>query len=165
MVTQLPREDDKFILSRDKILADLDVLMGDRAAEEVIFGESKVSSLALSDLSEATDMVARYGMSKRVGPVSYDNDNGSWNAKTMTWKSTYLVDEEVRELLGKAYQNAKTILTTHSKELHVLARALLKDETLTGEQITALLKHEALAGGQTTNQYRLFACQQTDGKG
>ncbi|XBI74976.1 hypothetical protein VPH35_068415 [Triticum aestivum] len=158
MVTQLPEEDDKFLLSREKLLAELDVLMGGRAAEEVIFGESKVSSLALSDLRKATKlatkMVARYGMSKRVGPVSYDNDDNDdgWDAKTMIWQSKYLVNEEVTELLGKAYNNAKTILMAHSRELHALANALLKDQTLTGDQITALLKHETLAGGQTTKQ-------------
>uniref|UniRef100_N1QQL3 Cell division protease ftsH-like protein, mitochondrial n=1 Tax=Aegilops tauschii TaxID=37682 RepID=N1QQL3_AEGTA len=158
MVTQLPEEDDKFFFSKEKILAQLDVLMGGRAAEEVIFGESKVSSLALSDLRKATklatEMVARYGMSKRVGPVSYDNDDDDdgWNAKTMIWQPKYLVNEEVRELLGKAYNNAKTILTAHSRELHALANVLLKDQTLTGDQITALLKHETLAGGQTAKQ-------------
>lgn len=152
MVTQLPEEDDEFIFSRKKMLAGLDVLMGGRVAEEVIFGESEVSSLALTDLSEATqmatNMVARYGMSKQVGPVSYDNNDGSWNAKTMSWNSTTMVDQEVKELLSKAYENAKTILAAHKRELHALAVALLKHETLTGDQITALL-NETLAGDQT----------------
>ncbi|XP_037441883.1 ATP-dependent zinc metalloprotease FTSH 4, mitochondrial-like [Triticum dicoccoides] len=152
MVWQLPEEADEFIYSKKKMLAGLDVLMGGRAAEEVIFGESEVSSLALTDLGEATqlatDMVARYGMSKQVGPVSYDNNDGSWNAKTMSWNSTTMVDQEVKELLSKAYKNAKTILAANKRELHALAVALLEHETLTGDQITALL-NETLAKDQT----------------
>ena len=132
--------------------AGLDVLMGGRAAEEVIFGESEVSSLTLTDLGEATqlatDMVPRYGMSKQVGPVSYDNNDGSWNAKTMSWNSTTMVDQEVKQLLSKAYENAKTILAANKRELHALAVALLEHETLTGDQITALL-NETLANRET----------------
>ncbi|XBI74977.1 hypothetical protein VPH35_068416 [Triticum aestivum] len=150
--TILPEEDDEFIYSKKKMLAGLDVLMGGRAAEEVIFGGSEVSSLALTDLGEATqlatDMVARYGMSKQIGPVSYDNNDGSWNAKTMSWNSTTMVDQEVKQLLSKAYENAKTILAANKWELHALAVALLEHETLTGDQITALL-NETLAKDQT----------------
>ncbi|KAF7069177.1 hypothetical protein CFC21_074840 [Triticum aestivum] len=152
MVWQLPEEGDEYIFSRKKMQAGLDVLMGGRAAEEVIFGESEVSSLTLTDLGEATqlatDMVARYGMSKQVGPVSYDNNDGSWNAKTMSWNSTTMVDQEVKELLSKAYENAKTILAAHKRELHALVVALLEHETLTGDQITALL-NETLANRET----------------
>uniref|UniRef100_A0A453MFA1 AAA+ ATPase domain-containing protein n=3 Tax=Aegilops tauschii TaxID=37682 RepID=A0A453MFA1_AEGTS len=151
MVWQLPEEDDEFIYSKKKMLAGLDVLMGGRAAEEVIFGGSEVSSLALTDLGEATqlatDMVARYGMSKQIGPVSYDNNDGSWNSKTMSWNSTTMVDQEVKQLLSKAYENAKTILAANKRELHALAVALLEHETLTGDQITALL-NETLAKDQ-----------------
>ncbi|VAI39888.1 unnamed protein product [Triticum turgidum subsp. durum] len=152
MVWQLPEEGDEYIFSRKKMQAGLDVLMGGRAAEEIIFGESEVSSLTLTDLGEATqlatDMVARYGMSKQVGPVSYDNNDGSWNAKTMSWNSTTMVDQEVKELLSKAYENAKTIIAAHKRELHALVVALLEHETLTGDQITALL-NETLANRET----------------
>ena len=111
MVWQLPEEGDEYIFSRKKMQAGLDVLMGGRAAEEVIFGESEVSSLTLTDLGEATqlatDMVARYGMSKQVGPVSYDNNDGSWNAKTMSWNSTTMVDQEVKESLHAKFHSKK----------------------------------------------------------
>ena len=91
-------------------------------------------------------------MSKVVGPVSYDKSS-SWNA---------LVDGEVKVLLDKAYTNAKTILTSHKRELHALANALLKNETLTGDQITTLLKNEAVAEDQTTKSFDslLVACTQ-----
>ncbi|KAM0901653.1 hypothetical protein ACQ4PT_019817 [Festuca glaucescens] len=136
MVTQLPGEDGELEISRRQMLATLDVLMGGRVAEELIFGEGGVTTGALSDLSSATQlataMVTKYGMSKQVGLVSYDDT-------TMSGRWSPLVEEEVKALLDKAYDNAKTILTSHSKELHALANALLKHETLTGEQIKKLV--------------------------
>ncbi|GJN15393.1 hypothetical protein PR202_gb02304 [Eleusine coracana subsp. coracana] len=81
-------------------------------------------------------MVTRYGMSERVGLVSYNyNDSGN----TMSTETRGLIEQEVKEILERAYNNAKTILTTHDKELHALAKALLENETLSGAQIKNLL--------------------------
>ncbi|KAJ8448827.1 hypothetical protein Cgig2_011448 [Carnegiea gigantea] len=95
---------------------------------------------ASSDLQQATKlaraMVTRYGMSREVGLVAYDYDD---NGRSMSTETRLLIEQEVKYLLEWAYNNAKTILTTHSKELHALANALLKDETLTGSQIKELL--------------------------
>ncbi|KAH6828466.1 FTSH protease 4 [Perilla frutescens var. hirtella] len=139
MVSQLPDKDETSI-SRKQMLARLDVAMGGRVAEELIFGESEVTSGASSDLQSATSlaraMVTKYGMSKQVGVITHDyNDNG----KSMSTKTRLLIEQEVKELLDRAYNNAKTILTTHSKELHALANALLEHETLSGTEIKDLL--------------------------
>ena len=139
MVAQLPDKDETSV-SRKQMLARLDVCMGGRVAEELIFGENEVTSGASSDLQQATKlaraMVTKYGMSKQVGVVTHNYDD---NGKSMSTETRLLIEKEVKEFLERAYNNAKTILTTHSKELHALANALLEHETLTGSQIKALL--------------------------
>jgi ATP-dependent metalloprotease len=139
MVSQLPDKDETSV-SRKQMLARLDVAMGGRVAEELIFGESEVTSGASSDLQKATSlaraMVTKYGMSKQVGVVTHDyNDNG----KSMSTETRLLIEQEVRELLDRAYNNAKTILTVHNKELHTLANTLLEKETLSGNDIKELI--------------------------
>ncbi|BBN01005.1 ATP-dependent metalloprotease [Marchantia polymorpha subsp. ruderalis] len=139
MVSQLP-EKDETSFSRKQMLARLDVCMGGRVAEELIFGEGEVTSGASSDIVSATrlarEMVTKYGMSKAVGVVAHNYED---DGKSMSTETRLLVEQEVRDLLQKAYENAKTILTTHQKELHALANSLLENETLTGNQIKALL--------------------------
>ncbi|KHN17241.1 ATP-dependent zinc metalloprotease FTSH 4, mitochondrial [Glycine soja] len=139
MVTQLPDKDETSI-SRKQMLARLDVLMGGRVAEELIFGENKVTSGASSDLKKATslarEMVTEYGMGNEVGLVTHDYED---DGRSMSSETRLLIEKEVKQFLERAYNNAKTILTTHNKELHALANALLEHETLSGTQIKALL--------------------------
>ncbi|MCL7039023.1 hypothetical protein MKW94_019899, partial [Papaver nudicaule] len=140
MVAQLPDKDETSF-TRKQMLAKLDVCMAGRVAEELIFGEMEVTSGASSDFKQAkalaVAMVTEYGMSKEVGCVPHNYDEGG---KSLSSESTRLViEKEVKGLMDRAYNNAKTILTTHRIELHALANALLLKETLTGTQITALL--------------------------
>ncbi|KAF7029621.1 hypothetical protein CFC21_041320 [Triticum aestivum] len=139
MVAQLPDKDETSV-SRKQMLARLDVCMGGRVAEELIFGDSEVTSGASSDFEQATlmarAMVTQYGMSKQVGLVSYNYEE---DGKTMSSETRLLIEEEVKNFLEKAYNNAKAILTKHNKELHALANALLEHETMSGTQIKNLL--------------------------
>ncbi|KAG8044945.1 hypothetical protein GUJ93_ZPchr0008g12774 [Zizania palustris] len=142
MVAQLPEKDETSV-SRKQMLASLDVCMVGRVAEELIFWDSEVTSGASSDLQQATAlaraMVTKYGMSKQVGHVSYNYEDDGKNVST----ETRLIEQEVKNFLEKAYNNAllehATILTKHNKELHALANALLEHETLTGAQIKNIL--------------------------
>ncbi|XP_052209803.1 ATP-dependent zinc metalloprotease FTSH 4, mitochondrial [Diospyros lotus] len=159
MVTQLP-EVDQTSRSRKQMLAGLDVCMGGRVAEELIFGESEVTSGPQSDLQKATNlaraMVTKYGMSKEVGVVTHN-----YHGKSMSTETRLLIEKEVKDFLERAYNNAKTILTTHSKELHALANALLEHETLTGSQIKALLAQVNSQQQQQQQQHQIVAPQNT----
>ncbi|KAG0616221.1 hypothetical protein M758_5G099600 [Ceratodon purpureus] len=139
MVTQLPDKDETSF-SRKQMLARLDVCMGGRVAEELVFGEGEVTSGASSDIVQATrlarEMVTKYGMSKAVGVVAHNYED---DGKSMSMDTRLLVETEVRELLQTAYENAKRILTTHQRELHTLAATLLERETMTAVEIKALL--------------------------
>ena len=132
--------------SKAMMLAKLDVAMGGRVAEELIFGEDKITSGAYSDLETATriarSMVKHFGMSNRVGLVVHDNKDKMYNE--ISNNTLENIELEVKRLLQESYERAKQILKTHDKELHLLASALLKHETLDLEQIKKLLNGQEL---------------------
>ncbi|KAE8671430.1 ATP-dependent zinc metalloprotease FTSH 4 [Hibiscus syriacus] len=116
------------------------LLWGARVAEGLILGENEVTSGAQSDLENATSlartMVTRYDMSKEVGLVTHFYDD---NSRSLSTETRLFIEKEVKYLLERAHNNAKTILTAHRKEHHALVNALLEHETLTGSQIKAML--------------------------
>uniref|UniRef100_A0A0D9V272 AAA+ ATPase domain-containing protein n=1 Tax=Leersia perrieri TaxID=77586 RepID=A0A0D9V272_9ORYZ len=118
MVSQLP-EKDQTSVSQKQMLAKLDVCMAGRVAEELIFGDSEVTSGASSDFQQATRlaraMVTKYGMSKQLGFVSYNYED---DGKSMSTETRLLIEQEVKNLVENAYNNARSILTEHNKELH-----------------------------------------------
>ncbi|KAG5558776.1 hypothetical protein RHGRI_008659 [Rhododendron griersonianum] len=134
MVTQLP-SDDETSISKKQLLARLDVCMGGRVAEELIFGQDQITTGASSDLKTATElaqyMVSACGMSDTIGPVHIKEHSGS--------EMQSRIDAEVVKLLREAYDRVKALLKKHEKELHALANALLEYETLTSEEIKRTL--------------------------
>eukprot|EP00887_Chlorella_sp_A99_P002593 scaffold6.g2593.t1 len=136
----LPETDDETSVSRRQLLAKLDVAMGGRVAEELIFGEPNVTTGASSDLEHATRlaraMVTKYGMSDRVGAVSIHYED---NGQSLSTETRALVEEEVKALVTAAYERARRVLRAHEAELHALAEELLDKETLSGSQILELL--------------------------
>ncbi|GJP42567.1 hypothetical protein CLOM_g2118 [Closterium sp. NIES-68] len=140
MVAQLP-ETDEVSVSRRQMLARLDVCMGGRVAEELVFGPGEVTSGASSDIGVATrlarEMVTKYGMSEAVGVVAHDYED---DGRSMSAETRLTIEREVRALLQQAYDNARAILVRHEGELHALAAALLDRETLTGAQVKAVLE-------------------------
>ncbi|KAI8564979.1 hypothetical protein RHMOL_Rhmol03G0224900 [Rhododendron molle] len=134
MVTQLP-SDDETSISKKQLLARLDVCMGGRVAEELIFGQDQITTGASSDLKTATElaqyMVSACGMSDTIGPVHIKEHSGS--------EMQSRIDAEVVKLLREAYDRVKALLKKHEKALHALANALLEYETLTSEEIKRTL--------------------------
>ncbi|KAL4575754.1 hypothetical protein LXL04_011839 [Taraxacum kok-saghyz] len=134
MVTQLPSNDETSV-SKKQLLARLDVCMGGRVAEELIFGRDHITTGASSDLQSATElaqyMVSSCGMSDAIGPVHIKERPGS--------ELQSRIDAEVVKLLRDAYERVKSLLKKHEKSLHVLANALLEYETLNAEDIKRIL--------------------------
>ena len=150
MVMRLP-ERDQISITREKMFANLAVAMGGRIAEEEVFGYDKVTSGASSDIKQATDlaraMVMQYGMSEKLGFLSYgDNEEevflGRSVARTqsMSEETQKQVDSEVKVIVDKSYKDAEKIIKDKRKDLDIIAKGLLDYETLTGDEIINLLK-------------------------
>ncbi len=150
MVMRLP-ERDQLSLTRQKMLADLCVAFGGRIAEELVFGHEKVTTGAQSDIEQATRMaramVTRFGMSDSLGPIAYAENqeevflgHSVSRTQNVSEATAQKIDSEIHRIIDDCYAKAKQILTDHQSDLNVLARGLLEYETLTGDEIVALLK-------------------------
>ncbi len=142
MVMRIP-EADKISYLRDKMLADLAVSMGGRVAEELIFGAQKVSSGASSDIQYATRlanaMVTQWGMSESLGPILFAATDENHAPMIRSPEAIAKVDAEIKRIVNDAHAEATRILTTHRDHLEVVAQALIEYETLTGDEIKALM--------------------------
>ena len=150
MVMRLP-ERDALSLTRQKMLADLAVAFGGRLAEELVFGHEKVTTGAQSDIEQATRMaramVTRFGMSDSLGPIAYAENqeevflgHSVSRTQNISEATAQKIDAEIHRIIDECYARAKDILTTRQADLNLLARGLLEYETLTGDEIIALLK-------------------------
>ena len=150
MVMRLP-ESDRISMSKIKLQADLAVAMGGRIAEEIIFGPSKVTTGASSDISMATNiarkMVTEWGMSDKLGPLAYgENEQEIFLGHSVTQKKNISestaqeIDKEIRKIVDEAYKKSYSILKKNINQLHKLAKGLLHYETLTGDEIKDIIK-------------------------
>ncbi len=150
MVMRLP-ERDQLSMTREKMKADMAVAMGGRVAEEIIFGYDKVTSGASSDIKMATNlakaMATQYGMSDKLGPLAYgDNEEEVFlghsvaRSQNMSDETQKVVDEEIHKFVDEGYDKAREILEKHLDQLHIVGKGLLEYETLSGKEINELLK-------------------------
>ena len=150
MVMRLP-ERDQLSLPREKMYADITVAMGGRVAEEIIFGESKVTSGASSDIEMATkmarNMVTKFGMSSKLGPIQYgENEEEVFLGRSVqkhqnvSEETAKLIDSEIRLIVDTCYEKARSILEDKIDDLHNLAKGLIEYETLSGDEILSLIK-------------------------
>ncbi len=149
MVMTLP-ETDSYSFSREKALARLTMLFGGREAEIIKFGPAKVTSGASGDIQMATSlarsMVMEWGMSEKLGRVRYkSNDQEVFLGHSVTQSqhmsddTARLIDQEVRKLIEDGEASAREILTTYHDQWEAIAQALLEYETLTGDELRALM--------------------------
>ncbi|KAI8060121.1 peptidase family M41-domain-containing protein [Gongronella butleri] len=143
MTVQLP-EMDKDSFSRKEYQAQLDICLGGRVAEELIFGGDNVTSGAHSDIVKATEiakrMVRNYGMSDKVGRVDYQDED----MLLLSTDTKVLIENEIKRLVTEAEKRARSTLTAHVDDLHRLAKALVEHETLTAEEIRKVIKNEPI---------------------
>ena len=148
MVMRLP-EGDRVSMARDKLLADLRVACGGRIAEEMIFGEEKVTTGASSDIRMVSDvarrMVTEWGLSDKLGFLAYSADEQEVflgrsvaQQKNMSDATALKIDSEIRTIVDGAYMDATALLKSYSNQLELIAQALLEYETLSGDEITTI---------------------------
>jgi cell division protease FtsH len=150
-VTMFLPEQDKYSISRKQLESQLASLFGGRVAEELVFGAENVTTGASNDIERATsiarNMVTRWGLTEKLGPLVYTEDEGEvflgrsvTQHKLMSDETARAVDEEVRRIIDSAHDRATQILQEHSKQLHVMADALMKYETIDGKQIDQIME-------------------------
>lgn len=139
----LPTED-RYLKSKNEFLSELVTLLGGRASEEVVFGD--ITTGASNDIERATAiahaMVTKYGMSDKFGPIMLDatRDGDMFQQKLYGETTSKEIDDEIRRLVTTAYNKAKEILTENRETLENITQALLRLETITGEELDEMLK-------------------------
>jgi cell division protease FtsH len=143
-------EGDRYSTSRRQLESRLASLFGGRVAEELVFGVDGVTTGASNDIERATElarnMVTKWGLSDRLGPQTYSEDQGEvflgrqvTQHKQVSDVTAHVIDEEVRRVIDVNYANAKSILETHINELHKMAEALVRYETIDEGQIKDIM--------------------------
>ncbi|MEO0285628.1 MAG: ATP-dependent zinc metalloprotease FtsH [candidate division WOR-3 bacterium] len=150
--TQSLPEEDRYIYTKSYIKAQLSVLLGGRAAELLVFGEE--STGAADDLSKATEiarrMVTDWGMSEKLGPVTLGKAEEEvflgrelGVRRYFSEETAKLIDQEIKEIVNKAFEKAKNIIENNIQYLHKISELLLEKETLTGRELDEILNKSA----------------------
>jgi cell division protease FtsH len=150
--TQQRPTEDRYLMTREELLDRLCVLLGGRVAEEIIFKD--ISTGAQNDLQRATDiarsMVTEYGMSEKLGLVTYTKekrplflDTGFPPAKDYSEETAQEIDAEVSRLMEECHQRVITILTEKRAQLEIISQTLLEKETILGDELQELLDTKA----------------------
>src|SRR4051812_12320390 len=150
-VTQFLPEQDRYSLSKRRIESSIATLFGGRVAEELIFGPESVTTGASNDIERATDlarsMVTKWGLSDKLGPLTYSEDDGEvflgrsiTQHKKVSDKTAHEIEEEVRRVINTNYDLARGILQTNIDKLHLMAEALIKYETIDEQQLKDIME-------------------------
>jgi cell division protease FtsH len=149
---QLPTED-RYLMSRNELLEKIDVLLGGRAAETIIFGD--ITTGAQNDLQKATDvarsMVTLYGMTQNLGAVTYQKtpnpflqQQGFPQTREVSEETARMIDQEVRTIIEERLHGVLMTLHEHEKLLHIVAAKLLEKETIEAGEFLELIGRKAI---------------------
>jgi cell division protease FtsH len=150
-VTMFLPEGDRYSTSKRRLESRIATLFGGRLAEEMIFGPESVTTGASNDIERATEisrnMVTRWGLSDRLGPLTYSEESGEvflgrsvTQHKQVSDVTAHAIDEEVRHVIDANYDRAKKILESNLDKLHKMAEALIKYETIDEAQIKDIME-------------------------
>src|SRR5579885_1325095 len=149
-VTVFLPEEDRYSTSKRRLESRIAGLYGGRIAEELIFGPEAITTGAANDLEKVTEiarnMVTKWGMSEKLGPLTYGEDeeevflgHSVTQHKVLSDSTARIIDEEVRQIVERNYQRARQLLQENMDKLHKMAEALIKYETLDPEQIEDIM--------------------------
>ncbi len=150
-VTMFLPEEDRYSYSKERLESQISSMFGGRIAEELIFGPEKVTTGASNDIQRTTElarnMVTKWGLSERLGPLTYSEEEGEVflghsvaQHKNVSDETTHIIDEEVRAIVDRNYERARNILTEKLDILHLMANALIKYETIDAKQIDDIME-------------------------
>ena len=150
-VTMYLPEEDKYSISKSALESSISTLFGGRIAEEMTLGADHVTTGASNDIERATDiarnMVTKWGLSEKLGPLTYSEDDGEvflgrsvTQHKQVSDVTVHTIDEEVRNIVDRNYERAGQILKENEDKLHVMAKALMKYETIDIGQIKDIME-------------------------
>ena len=154
-VTMFLPEEDRYSYSKRRLESQISSLFGGRIAEELIFGEDSVTTGASNDIERATEiarnMVTKWGLSEKLGPLAYSEDEGEvflgrsvTQHKNLADDTARVIDEEIREVIDRNYERAETLLKDNEDILHAMSEALIKYETIDADQIDQLMARKAV---------------------
>ncbi|MAZ44416.1 MAG: ATP-dependent metalloprotease [Legionellales bacterium] len=150
-LTMFLPEQDRYSYSKQRLLSQVASLFGGRIAEELIFGPSAVTTGASNDIQRATEiarnMVTKWGLSEKMGPQTYDVEDGEVflghsvnNKKEISDETAAKIDSEIRAILDSMYTKAKQLIEDNRDKLEIMAEALLKYETINSDQIRDIMQ-------------------------
>ncbi|MGE0383513.1 MAG: ATP-dependent zinc metalloprotease FtsH [Gammaproteobacteria bacterium] len=149
-VTMFLPEEDRHSYSKARLESKICSFFGGRLAEQIVFGNDAVTTGASNDIERATEiarnMVTKWGLSERLGPLTYTEDEGEvflghsiTQHKHVSDETAHAIDEEIRSIIDRNYQRADSLLRENLEKLHVMSGALIRYETLTSEQIDDIM--------------------------
>ena len=150
-ITMFLPERDAYSASKQKLESQISSLFGGRLAEKIIYGKDKVTTGASNDIERATalarNMVTRWGLSERLGPLAYSEEEGEvflgrsvTKHKSVSEETAHVIDEEIRSVIDRNYERADRLLQENLDKLHIMADALMKYETIDRLQIDDIME-------------------------